>query len=301
MKLNQKYGLNAAKMRVQQNEDMSDMTFKEKADKIYEILEKEGLTEGVRRVSNVLVIYENRVTFLTLEEDATKADSSVWNYNIKEDGTAAVYGYKGQETNITIPTYVVENDIIYPITKIEQTWGDGRFHGNTTIESVRILDNIETIDTWAFAECTNLEKVVLPDSLTEISEGMFSQCKSLKSIIFPRYIKKIGGRAFNFCVGLKEINIPSSVEEIGFCAFGYCGNRASVYLGEDYENGALKRITLHEGLKIIEEEAFRDAMSVEYDLKIPSTVTEIGNIAFQNYGTVNNKKVYRNGVEYVQE
>lgn len=299
--LRTKIGLYATNLRIQENEDKINISFSEKVNKIYENLQQEGLTQNTRRVGNLLIVEEKDVVFLTSGDTTTQADKEQWNYNIKEDGTATIYGYKGQDLNITIPTYVKENNIIYPINKLEQTWGDGKFYGNTNIKSVRILDNIEKVDTWIFADCKNLEKVILPESIDEITEGMFSQCKSLKSVNIPKSIKKISGRAFNFCVSLRDISIPSSVEEIGFCAFGYIGNRLPVYLGEDYEYGVLRKITLNEGLKIIGEEAFLNAMSVEYDLNIPSTVTQIGDKAFSNYGTINNKKVYRNGVEYVQE
>lgn len=293
--------LELSNIKILEERNGKEMSFSTKISTVYEKLQRKGLIEGTKKIGNTLIIDEKYQVLLTQERDAIEVDSSKWNYHTRWDGTATIYGYKGEETNITIPTYVIENNVIYPVTRIEQTWEDGRFYGNNTIKSIEMLDNIEIIETWAFASCSNLEEIVLPKGINEIGEGIFSQCRNLKSINIPSSVQKICKDAFSYCVGLKEINIPSNVEEIGKSAFGYCGNRGEVYLGPQFENGLLEKITLNDGLKIIREDAFINAMSVNYDLEIPSSATIIEENAFANYGIINNKKVYKNEAIYAGE
>lgn len=99
-----------------------------------------------------------------------------------------------------------------------------------------------------------------------------SYCKKLVSFTYNDLIEQIGEKeldervpgVFQGCTALKTIVIPKSVKTIGERAFAGCVSLAS--------------ITLNEGLETVCDKAFYDTAALA--VKVPSTVTEIGNMAF---------------------
>ncbi len=73
------------------------------------------------------------------------------------------------------------------------------------LESVILLDGVETIGMGAFLDCPALKYVKIPDSVTAIEYAAFGICSSLESIILPESIKSIGGYAFYYCHNFTDI------------------------------------------------------------------------------------------------
>lgn len=86
----------------------------------------------------------------------------------------------------------------------------------------------------------------------------------VKTAIVKNGIIQIGGSAFAGCTKLTSITIPDSVTKIGKHAF---------------EGTHIRKITIPDKIKIIEESAFSDCTSLE-SITIPDNVTSIGQGAF---------------------
>ena len=103
--------------------------------------------------------------------------------------------------------------------------------------------------------------------IIEIIEGAFSdflkEVAFLKKLTKPLTCKKTRAKIF-FDSNIEKVTMPSTLEKIGGGAFWGCKN--------------LKKVTLNEGLKEIEQVAFAGA-GIE-ELRMPSTVEEIGERAF---------------------
>lgn len=109
----------------------------------------------------------------------------------------------------------------------------------------------ETIDSYAFFNCTALKNIVLPSNLKEINEHAFDGCYDLETVDFPPALQTIGSNAFNGCSSLKQISlpsltrisdnafygcsqllearVPSTLEEVGDNAFSGCNKLNDVY------------------------------------------------------------------------
>ena len=120
-----------------------------------------------------------------------------------------------------------------------------------------IPSSVTSIGTYAFGNCTNLTRIEIPSSVTSIGGGAFDNCTSLTRMEIPSSVTSIGTYAFSWCVSLNSINVDKSNQE---------------YSSEDgilFDKGKTKLITYPAGKK-------------EKEYNIPSSVTSIGDYAFDN-------------------
>ena len=139
-----------------------------------------------------------------------------------------------------------------------------------------ILKVCETIDTRAFADCTNLVSLGETASVTSIGGSAFHGCESLASIDLSNCSSWPYASIFGNCKNLKEIKLPSTLTEIPPALFCGCTGLTSF----DFTN-----------ITKIGESAF--AGSGLKELILPATITSIGNNAFNgiDYITINATKV----------
>lgn len=102
--------------------------------------------------------------------------------------------------------------------------GISAFESCETLEEIN-LENIETIDSWAFMGCVRLRNVELP-LLKELGTGVFQDCDSLEYIEIP-LVKKICAYTFDSCLRLRVARLPE-VELIETRAFSQCNNLSRV-------------------------------------------------------------------------
>ena len=151
--------------------------------------------------------------------------------------------------DVSIPNNITYNDHNYKVLKI----GDSAF-ANSSINSLTVYKNVESIGENAFSGCASLVSVgSLLDKISEIPNGAFCGCSSLTgNYSFHRFSKigdrafsgcnnnalilffydlsdaTIGEEAFSGCIGLKYMN--GSIASIGSKAFFNCGGFETMYL-----------------------------------------------------------------------
>ncbi|MBR1938587.1 MAG: leucine-rich repeat domain-containing protein [Spirochaetales bacterium] len=166
---------------------------------------------------------------------------------------------------------------------------------SSNITSITIPNSIKTIETGAFANCTNLESVTFQEgsTLTSIGWQTFMGCKSLKSMVIPDSVTIIGWYSFSDCTSLETITIPNSVNNIESHAFSGCKNLKSItlpeylyYIGDGtfYGCTSLESIIIPDQVSWIGWSAFFDCTNLT-SIVIPDPVTTIGFESF--YGCTN--------------
>lgn len=166
---------------------------------------------------------------------ANEFSTGTWNYTILSCGKAAITGYTGKDTKVTVPGEIdglTVTEIAYKA-----------FFENEDILSVTIPDTIKKIGESAFCGCCCLNEVVIPETVEEIGEEAFYDCVCLsdddgfvivrdvlyeyfgerEEVIVPEGIKTIGCYCFSND-NIKNIILPGSVCKIEESAFYLCKN-----------------------------------------------------------------------------
>jgi hypothetical protein len=120
--------------------------------------------------------------------------------------------------------------------------------------SYSIPSTVNTIETYAFYECGNLSEIVIPSTVASINSFAFSDCN-----------------------GLDSTQIPSTVLSIGYKAF----NRSSGYILVDPGN---PNYSSADGILFNKTKTLLIACPISKtgSYTIPSSVTTIGDFAFEN-------------------
>lgn len=156
----------------------------------------------------------------------------------------------------------------------------------TSLTSVNIPDNVETIEEAAFRQIKQLQEVHLPDSLTSLGRYAFSACRSLRTVKIPTKLKEIPWYTFDGCNSLQSVELHDSITSFGDYSFRNCNLReiilpkSTTWVGGNAFNGNtnLSKVTLNEGLIDIWAEAFYNT-AID-TLNCPSTLRNIRNSAF---------------------
>ena len=154
--------------------------------------------------------------------DPAQAGSDlVFNFTIADNGDISINGFRSDfippaDYALVIPDYIGG----YPVIAIAR----GAFKQKSTIKSLSIGRNVQSIGYQVFMECTGLQSVVIPNNVTSLDDAVFSGCTSLSSATFEDgcQLPEIPYDAFYNCTSLTEITIPSSVTFIDSYAFQNC-------------------------------------------------------------------------------
>ncbi len=153
---------------------------------------------------------------------------------------------------------------------------------NTEIKDLKIPSSVTSIGNRAFAGCSSLTSIDIPSSVTSIGDDAFVACSSLTSIVIPNSVTSIGVWAFYNCSSLTSINIPNSVTNIGDCAFGCCSKLTKVIVEDIAAWCGISFAATGSNPLEYAKHLYSDENTEIKDLKIPSSVTSIGNYAFNN-------------------
>ena len=144
-----------------------------------------------------------------------------------------VIGYKGSDSDVTLPTKVTINDTEQDITIL----GDA-FKSNTAITSVTIPEGYTSIGISALSGCSGLTSITIPGSLQVIGATAFENCTKLTTVNFTENENgtlKFTNKVFNGCTSLESINLPIQTNSIF--------NNNNIFVGCT----ALKNITVSSG------------------------------------------------------
>ena len=276
-----------------------------------------------KRLISLLVAVCMMITMLPLSAVTAFAADTEWHdandgfykywYTLNSDNTATIRSFAGPVNPTETPA---PYDIEIPATLDGYTvtgLGDLSFYERTSLGSVTLGENIQTIGEEAFyacpilktltingtvtsmgkdafADCPSLTSVTLGQNIKTIGEKAFYNCPVLDNVIIPQNVTSIGPRAFNKCTGLKTLTINSPVMSMGEYAFADCNQLTSLSLCNDLQTigdhafekcTSLKTVNLPKNLTSIGSHAFDSCTSLD-PIEIPGTVTEIGDYAFYN-------------------
>ena len=115
--------------------------------------------------------------------------------------------------------------------------GEEAFMGLKTLKGVTLCDNVRTIYSRAFANCTKLEVVNWCSTLDWINPEAFANCINLTSAdLSNTVVTTIGEKAFKGCSQMTELKLPGTINSIKKQAFSGCSGLPSVTLpGSLYE------------------------------------------------------------------
>ena len=145
--------------------------------------------------------------------------------------------------------------------------GPAAFSGCSALVTIAIPSSITALNSSCLYSCSSLICVLIPKNTqaTPISNASLQYCKSLLYIVIPYGVTSIQSSAIYGCAALQKIIIPSTVTTLSDSAIE--------------SNSALSSIVLSNGLKTINNYAFRSA--VIYKITLPTSVTTLGSGVFQ--------------------
>lgn len=220
-------------------------------------------------------------------------DSTAFVMNIDSNGnpTTSLNSYAGAtRSNITIPNEItsINNSNFYagsyPIyLSGTLTIGNGittiqsqTFYGSS-ITSLTLGSNVETIDTQAFASCTSLSDINWNNKIKEIKWGAFYNT-GLVNLTIPDSVTTIGGvTTSNYYYRYYKNGTTSYVP------WSYSYNSYSPYYGAFQGNSKLKSVTLGSGITSMDPLAFYGNNNLEsLNLEKATNLSTIPDFAFTN-------------------
>lgn len=262
-------------------------------------------------VAAALVAVLSASVLVPSESDAFSQDGFV--YEPLTEGTVAVTGYTGEETEVTVPSQVEYEGITYNVVA-----ANGTFEGNETVESIVFPETVRLVDEYALDGCSALKAVVFPGTIEVISGVMFNGCSSLISVEVAggdRYVSSDGvvysydmTELVYFPAGVAgTFTVPDTVESIGRAAFSgthltsvdiadvtdvgsfafQWGSLSTVtvkagvtYDVSAYMGSAVQWLIIEDGVETIGSEMFADCIYLR-TLTVPESVSSIGAMAFK--------------------
>ncbi len=170
----------------------------------------------------------------------------------------------------------------YAVTDIAES----AFAGNTSIESAVLPDSIITIDSYAFADCVNLKSINIPNDVTTLGTFIFDGCTSLETVVYNAINCVNYGFESNSQYNTPFQNVNPNVEivissNVKILPDYFLAYRTMSGSNKIEESVQVSKVELEENsqLEYIGAYAFYGS-SLLTEIEIPSSVTDIGNLAF---------------------
>jgi hypothetical protein len=212
-----------------------------------------------------------------------------------EDGV--LFQKYGEERTLLMcyPAGKTETSYIVP-SHVEAVNSCG-FEGAKYLTEIQLHDNITTIYSDAFRNCTGLTAITIPELVKSVENTTFYGCTSLKNVNLPNGLEKIYYGAFMGCTSLETIAFPESLTSISNAVFEDCTSLSSIIVmnpnlitlgGSSVFSGIAKGAVVYvpslEAETIYEADAnwaiFFDAEHIIYD----ELITGVEDITISNNG-----------------
>lgn len=142
-------------------------------------------------------------------------------------GKTGSYTVPGQTQHLAFGAFegAKLQNVAFPSDSELMTIGYRAFYNAAGLERVRLPACVQSVDFYAFANCTNLSEVVVPNDscMSGIYQGAFYHCAGLREISIPDTVREIGDNAFDGCESLSVVKIAetSGLIAIGDQAFAH--------------------------------------------------------------------------------
>ena len=156
------------------------------------------------------------------------------------------------------------------------------FTGSTSLLSVSLGKNVQTIGNDAFNNCQKLATTNFSEGLVSVGNKAFYYCRGLQAALLPSTVNSIGESAFQHCDNMKQVNIPEGVKLIQNLTFNNCGITSLTI------PSTVTDITLH---------AFSSCVNLE-EIIIPATVKNIGQYVFAHCTSVKHISIPDSNLEF---
>lgn len=181
----------------------------------------------------------------------------------------------------------------------------GTFSGCTSLQSVTAKGTVTSVGSSAFDGCTKLTAIPDLSQVTTVGESAFDGCGALPGPVDLGNVTEMGGYAFNDCKALTGALDLSKLDVIPSHAFTYAAGITSIQFSETLTSigdwafvwANVDALAFPETLKTIGAYAFYYASELSGTVKIPDSVTAIGNGAFS--GAAVEKFEIGSGVESI--
>jgi uncharacterized repeat protein (TIGR02543 family) len=192
------------------------------------------------------------------------------------------------------------------------SFADNLFKENYHLTSFNFPENLSTIGASAFYKCYNLfEELTIPSGVTTIGNSAFDSCFSLVSVTIPSTVTSLGTAIFLNCEKLVQITNLSSItltvstdfeNNVGV-EYRTSAETSFTNTLSDYDDNGIQLFTVGDEVYLIGvtgEETVVNLQNYSFtqvypyltylnrstnvtDLVLPSTVTAIGDYAFDSY------------------
>ena len=184
---------------------------------------------------------------------------------------------------------------------------DSAFESCSTLQSVKLPEQIQYVGDYCFTDCKNLKECILPENLVELGYFAFYRCYALESIELPDSLEKIGDSCFEDCENLISISIPEKIIQIPESCFSYCDKLEECELSSSllgigaeafYYCKALKSINLPATLEKMGKKSFYACKNI-LSVSIPERIKTIPNYCFYSCEKLKDI-VFKDGLESIE-
>ena len=257
------------------------------------------------------------------DESIKKIASEGLEYKLSDDSTYYIVKGIGEcaDTDIVIPS-------LYKGVPVKEIASYA--FNNQKITSLTTLENMTSIEQYAFNGCTELKKIILSKDIFSIAYDAFSNCAKLDTIIIDaaNLFYEVEGNVlfakekalsenmnhsekvlFMYPRGLLSTSyvVPGDVDYIAPYAFFHCDNLKNIQISDGVSiigNDAfsycanLESIAIAESITMIEENAFYKCSSLR-NISVGNSITSIGKDAFRGTAYYYDSLNWIEGVLYV--
>ncbi len=221
---------------------------------------------------------------LFLLATAMTALADDFTYTVNPDGTITITGYSGPGDAVVIPSEIDDKTVtgigVHAFDNCTNLSAFSVDSGNSVYSSVGGVLFNKSQSMLIQYPAAKTGSYTIPSTVTVIGYKAFQLCAGLTGVTIPNTVTRIGDYAFSSCTNLSGMTIPYSVTAIGTHAFEKCARLAAISVdsGNSVYYSSLDGILFNKN----QTELIQYPAGKAGSYTVPTTVTTIGNSAFNN-------------------